>query len=157
MIRQWASRICPHALMLAFIFEETKLSLCFPVFLYWVTLCYMIWSKTIQCKETHVPSHWKYEDCSFLLPCGEESRSCVQKYCKKFSVIITYFLPQKWYKIMKQEQHWFLHKEKTVSWSFLLMILWKSIDIIARPHSYFNTILESQGEKIHFLRSPPKK
>lgn len=156
-IWRWASRTCLHVLMLAFIFEQTKLSLCFPVFLHWVTLCSMIWSKTMQCKETHVPSYWKYEDCSFLLACGKESRSGVQKWWRNVSVI-TISLP---------------HRINIRSWgmngtgfftegyrenSIYVVYVYDTVEghpsnsktnisEYFQTHSYSNTILQSQGGK----------
>lgn len=172
MIWQQASGICPSptspvpVFTLEFLLVQTKLSLCFPVFLYWVTLCYMIWSKKIQCKETHVPSHWKYEDCSFLLPCGKESRSGVQKswrkvwchhYCSS-STERKENIQQNRHSLLVEQYRGnnTLVKKKKVCWLPVVKLLWKGI-LKIWPFLKLIASWNLKGKGIYLLKSSHKE
>lgn len=52
------------------------------VMLHWVTLCHMVWCHAAECKETHVPSHWKCKEMELAFPLWE----ALQVRCPRLAV-----------------------------------------------------------------------
>lgn len=136
MIWQWASRICPHVLILAFLFEQTKLSLCLPVF-YIESIC----ATGYDLRQFNARRHMSLlignmKAAASVYPVGRKAGQVFKSSRGNLVWSLLLFSHGNNIRLWSKNSTGFFirDKEKTVSWSFLLMVLWKNTHIIARPY-----------------------